>query len=105
VIIVETPIFTRQINQLLSVESYRRLQIALADDPRHGAVIPRSGGLRKFRWEGSGRGKRGGIRVIYTWIPDRSWLLMLVAYPKSERDDLSRDQLRILRRIVEEEFG
>jgi mRNA-degrading endonuclease RelE of RelBE toxin-antitoxin system len=71
VIIVETPVFTRQINQLSSVESYRQLQIALVDDPKRAPVIPRSGGLRKIRWEGSGRGKRGGIRVIYAWIVER----------------------------------
>jgi carotenoid cleavage dioxygenase-like enzyme len=64
VIIVETPIFTRQINRLLSSESYRELQIALVDDPRRAPVIPRSGGLRKVRWEGSGRGKRRDSRDL-----------------------------------------
>jgi mRNA-degrading endonuclease RelE of RelBE toxin-antitoxin system len=105
VIIVETPISTRQINRLLSSESYRELQIALVDDPRRAPVIPRSGGLRKVRWEGSGRGKRGGIRAIYAWIPERDWLLMLLAYSKNERHDLTPEQLRTLRRAVEEEFG
>jgi mRNA-degrading endonuclease RelE of RelBE toxin-antitoxin system len=104
VTIVETSIFTRQVNHLLSAESYRQLQIALVDDPRRPPVIPRSGGLRKLRWEGSGRGRRGGIRVIYKWIPEREWLLMLLAYSKSEHDDLTREQLRILRRVVEEEL-
>ena len=67
-----------------------------------GKVIPSSGGLRKLRWAGSGRGKRGGLRVIYYWqtADDQIWLL--VAYPKSERDDLSHDQIKQLRRLVEE---
>lgn len=81
--------FTRQIQSLLSAESYRELQLALADEPRRGRVIPRSGGLRKIRWEGTGRGRRGGIRVIYYWIPDREMLLMLLAYPKNVQDDLT----------------
>ena len=103
-IIVETPVFTRQINRLLSLESYRGLQLALVDDPARGATIGGSGGLRKLRWEGSGRGRRGGIRVIYCWIPDRNWILMLLAYGKNEQDDLSPAQLKVLRRVVEEEL-
>ena len=103
-IIVETPVFTRQIDRLLSVTSYRELQNALVDDPSRGNVIPGTGGLRKLRWLGSGRGKRGGIRVIYYWIRDRDWILMLLAYPKSERDDLTAEQQRLLRQLVEEEL-
>ena len=103
-IIVETPVFTRQIDRLLSVTSYRELQNALVDDPSRGNVIPGTGGLRKVRWLGSGRGKRGGIRVIYYWIRDRDWILMLLAYPKSERDDMTAEQKRLLRQLVEEEL-
>ena len=103
-IIVETATFTRQIDRLLDVPSYRELQNALVDDPARGKVIPGTGGLRKFRWSGSGRGKRGGIRVIYYWIRERDWILMLLAYPKAERDDLTAEQKRILRRLVEEEL-
>jgi len=103
-ILVETPVCTRQINRLLSPESYRALQMALVDDPARGATIRGSGGLRKVRWEGSGRGRRGGIRVIYFWLRDRDWILLLLAYPKSEQDDLTPAQLKILRRMVEEEL-
>jgi mRNA-degrading endonuclease RelE of RelBE toxin-antitoxin system len=104
VLIVETAIFTRQIEALLSKESYRQLQVVLADDPRRGSVIPRSGGLRKLRWEGSGRGKRGGIRVVYYWVSERNLLLMLLAYPKNVQEDLTSAQLRLLRQVVEEEL-
>jgi hypothetical protein len=61
-ILVETPVFTRQINQLLSVESYRALQVALVDDPARGARIRGSGGLRKVRWEGTLGRKRPGAQ-------------------------------------------
>ena len=69
-----------------------------------GAVMVGSGGLRKVRWAAQGRGKRGGVRVIYYWAVEQDRLLMLLMYPKSEKDDLSREQLIILRNIVEEEY-
>jgi mRNA-degrading endonuclease RelE of RelBE toxin-antitoxin system len=104
VIILETSLFTRQIDRLLSLDSYRDLQNHLMDDPKRGAVIPGTGGLRKVRWQTGSRGKRGGIRVIYYWIVDQSAILMLLAYPKSEQDDLTAAQKRKLRQIVEEEL-
>lgn len=64
-VIIETSIFTRQVPTLLADEEYRELQTALVNRPHLGAVIPGSGGLRKMRWSRPGRGKRGGIRVIY----------------------------------------
>ena len=57
-----------------------------------------------MRWAAPGRGKRGGVRVIYYWAVEQERLLMLLMYPKSEKDDLSREQLMILRKIVEEEY-
>lgn len=59
-LIVETSIFTRQIQAAISDDSYRELQAVLSAHPDAGSVIPGSGGLRKLRWVASGRGKRGG---------------------------------------------
>ncbi|HEX8320095.1 type II toxin-antitoxin system RelE/ParE family toxin [Longimicrobium sp.] len=103
--IVETPLFTRHVEELLSPESYRDLQIVLLDDPTVGPVIPRTGGIRKVRWAGSGRGKRGGVRVIYYFAVARDRLLMLYVYPKNQQDDLTEAQRRALRAIVEAEYG
>lgn len=103
--IVETPLFTRHVKELLSPESYRDLQIVLLDDPTVGPVIPRTGGIRKVRWAGSGRGKRGGVRVIYYFAVARDRLLMLYVYPKNQQDDLTEAQRRALRAIVEAEYG
>ena len=103
-VIIETSIFTRQVQKLLNDETYREFQIALAERPDMGAVMRGSGGLRKVRWAAQGRGKRGGVRVIYYWAVEQEQLLMLLMYPKSERDDLTREQLKILRKIVEEEY-
>ena len=64
-VIKETSVFTRQVSKRLDAESYRLLQLRLAADPEAGDLMRGSGGLRKIRWQGSGRGKRGGVRVIY----------------------------------------
>lgn len=103
-VILETPTFTRQVRALLDEESYRAFQLELVANPERGALIRGSGGLRKIRWQGSGRGKRGGVRVIYYWAAEREIVLLLLAYPKNEQADPTPDQLKVLRRVVEEEF-
>ncbi len=99
---VETPTFTRLIAKFMGDDEHAKLQLGLALRPEWGKVIPGSGGLRKLRWAGSGRGKRGGLRIIYYWqtADDQIWLLL--AYRKSERDDLSHDEIKQLKRLVEE---
>jgi len=101
---VETPVFTAEIRALLPDEDYRALQVALLLRPEQGAVIPGSGGLRKVRWAAPGRGKRGGLRVIYYWHPREMTIYLLMAFAKNVRTDLTPAQLKILRRLVEEEF-
>lgn len=103
-VLAETPTFTRQVTQLLDEESYRLFQLELVANPKRGPVIPRSGGLRKARWGGSGRGKRGGVRVIYYWADSLDLILLLFIYPKGVQEDLTASQLKTLRRAVEEEF-
>lgn len=103
-VIVETAVFTRQVKALLPDMFYRDLQNALITRPEAGSVIPGSGGLRKLRWQYGGRGKRGGMRVIYYWAVEQQRILMLFMYPKNARDDLSPAQLKVLRQVVEAEF-
>jgi hypothetical protein len=105
VIFLETPIFTRQIKELIDDEEYRALQLRLLADPNAGDLIPRSGGLRKIRGGLPGRGRRGGARVIYYWVTAQSKIYMLLAYAKNEQDDLTNEQLRTLRALVQQEFG
>jgi mRNA-degrading endonuclease RelE of RelBE toxin-antitoxin system len=104
VVIVETSIFTRRVVRLLDDESYRLLQAELLQDPEKGALMRGSGGLRKLRWAVPGRGKRGGVRVIYYWAVSKDRFLMLLIYDKTEQDELTADQVRQLRQLVEREF-
>jgi mRNA-degrading endonuclease RelE of RelBE toxin-antitoxin system len=101
---VETPVFTSSLRGLLSAEEYRQLQLALLLRPEQGAVIRGSGGLRKLRWGVAGRGKRGGVRLIYYWAPADELFYLLYVYPKNVQDDLTPSQVRTLRRLVEEEL-
>jgi mRNA-degrading endonuclease RelE of RelBE toxin-antitoxin system len=103
-VIIETPIFTRRMQTILADDEYRLLQSQLIQRPDAGKIIPGSGGLRKLRWSASGRGKRGGVRVIYYWFVSSEIILMLFAYPKNERDDLTPDQMKQLKKIVEGEL-
>lgn len=101
---IETPVFTRTVTELLDDHQYHALQLALMIRPTLGAVIKGGGGLRKLRWALPGTGKRGGIRIIYFWDEASESIYMLFAYRKNVREDLTAEQLRLLARLVREEF-
>ena len=103
-VIVETPIFTKQLLATLSDDEYRLFQNMLLERPDAGKVIPGSGGLRKLRWAVEGRGKRGGLRVIYYWFTAGGTIMLLFIYPKNMQDNLTPDQLKQLKKVVEEEY-
>ena len=101
---VETPIFTKELRSVLSDDEYRSIQTAIMLRPEQGSLIRGTGGLRKLRWGASGRGKRGGLRLIYYWDKASDTIYMLYVYPKSKQDHLTPQQIRILSRLVREEF-
>lgn len=101
---VETPVFTQLVQANLDEDAYRALQLSLFLRPEQGSVIRASGGLRKVRWGVEGRGKRGGIRVIYFWDKTEMKCYMLFLYRKNEQGDLTAAQLRALSKLVREEF-
>jgi hypothetical protein len=103
-VIIETTIFTHQVQALLADEEYRRLQTVLVIRPDTGDLIPGSGGLRKVRWGAQGRKKRGGVRVIYYWAVQQNCILMLLIYAKNEQDNLTLEQLKVLKSMVEKEY-
>jgi len=101
---VETPIFTEEVRNLLGEEGYRSLQLALLFRPEQGALIKGTGGLRKIRWGAKGKEKRGGCRIIYYLDKPQDVIYMLFVYPKSAQADLTPVQIRILSKLVKEEF-
>src|SRR5438105_5805650 len=103
---LETSFFTRQITSLLSDSEYSALQGALVVNAAAGDLIPGTGGLRKLRWlqPKRGKGKRGGVRIIYYWYEPRAVVYLLLAYSKGERVDLSAREKRLLKQLVAEEF-
>jgi hypothetical protein len=102
--IVETRVFTRLIAGLMSDEEYRGLQTELIARPHAGAIISGGGGIRKVRWAVQGRGKSGGVRVIYYWATAYDTILMLLVYPKNEQDNLTDEQTRALSTLVKKEY-
>lgn len=104
-VFLETSIFSRTIQSLLSDDEYRKLQIALMENPEKGDLIPGGSGLRKIRWARQGTGKSGGLRTIYYWALAQDQILMLFAYPKSRMENLTDRQLAELAKVAREEFG
>ena len=102
----ETVLFTKQVVDKLEDSEYLKLQSALILQPDLGDLIPDSGGLRKLRWVESrrGKGKRGGVRVIYYWYAPVELIYFLLMYSKSEQDDLSASQKKALRQLIAREF-
>jgi hypothetical protein len=100
-VFIETPVFTKQVKALLSDEGYTAFQWYLALNPKAGDVVKDTGGLRKVRWSMQGTGKSGGVRVIYFHVAAQSQIRMLAIYSKGEKDDLSAEERKILRKMVE----
>ena len=101
---IETSVFTTALRRHLDDGTYRALQLAVLFRPTQGPVIQGGAGLRKLRWAASSRGKRGGIRLIYYWEPESETFYMLYLYAKNEQGDLTSAQLKVLAKLVREEF-
>ena len=78
------------------------LEKALLKNPHVGDVIQDTGGARKMRIQLEGRGSRGGGRVIYVDVFEKEQLYLLFAYPKNVQDDLTPDQKKVVRKLVDE---
>lgn len=100
-IFIEAPPFERVRQDYLDDDEYRLLQMALMANPAAGDLLRGSGGIRKIRWAAAGRGKRGGLRVIYYWVGRRNHVLLLTMYRKSEISDLTPAQVSALRALLD----
>jgi hypothetical protein len=101
-IFIETPIFTRRAKELLDDDAYITLQKLLVSNPSSGDVIEGTGGIRKIRVSAKGHGKRGGARVIYYHFVSVSQIALLMIYPKNEQQDLTADERKALKAVIEQ---
>lgn len=99
---VETRLFSRLVYNYLSEEEYSSLQRHLATWPDSGDVVPGAGGVRKIRWAVKGRGKRGGVRVVYVARVARELIWLLTIYAKNEDQSIPANVLRQIREELEE---
>jgi hypothetical protein len=101
---VETPVFTKELRSAITDDEYQALQTALLLRPEQGTLMPKTGGLRKVRWTGKGHGKSGGYRIIYFWHKATETIYMLYLYSKNRQENLTVQQAKLLRRLVQEVF-
>ena len=87
--------------KLLSDSERKALIDFLAANPVAGDVIPETGGVRKVRYAAGGKGKRGGVRVIYYLLDEGTPLYALLIYGKGEQESLTPDQKRVVRAFAE----
>jgi hypothetical protein len=100
--VVETPAYLADAERIFSVEERAAIVDVVSDDPQRGAVIPGTGGIRKLRVAASGRGKRGGARVIYLFGGDGLPIFLLAVFAKNEKSDLSRAERNDLAKATAE---
>jgi hypothetical protein len=103
---LEAPAFTRYVSGYLTDDEYRELQNRLAAAPDHGDVIPGTGGFRKLRWADPrrGKGRRGGLRVIYYYFPGERQIWLITLYDKDEASDLTPIERQGLKSAIEIEL-
>ena len=103
---VELPAFSRYRQDYLDDEAFRALQSALLANPEMGDVIEGTGGLRKMRQadQRRGKGKRGGLRVIYFWWKTGRQFWLFTLYDKNELDDLSFTERKALKEMLKREL-
>ena len=97
-IFIETSAFTKYLPDHLSDEDYHALQSYLMQKPDAGAIVRGTGGIRKVRWAPVGKGKSGGVRVIYYWKRPDHEIWMLTIFSKSEKSTIPS---HILKQIAE----
>lgn len=100
---IETPFFAKAVERYLDDDEYAELQAHLNKNPEAGVVVPGSGGVRKLRWVAKGRGKRGGLRIIYFVRLARGHIWMLTIYGKNVTENIPAHMLRAMKKAIEDE--
>ncbi len=98
---IEASAFTKYVYKYLSEDEYLGLQSFLLQYPEAGKVVPKSGGVRKVRWAMTGKGKSGGVRVIYYFKKKDDEIWLLTIYSKSETENIPAHVLRQIAKEIE----
>ncbi len=103
---VEAPAFTRHLSRYLNDDDYGELQTTLGANPEVGDLMPGTGGFRKMRWADArrGKGRRGGLRIIYYHFPADQQIWLMTLYDKDEASDLTAREKRALKALIESEL-
>ena len=104
---IEAPAFTRHLSEYLADDDCRKLQDRLGANPEFGDLMPGTGGFRKVRWADArrGKGRRGGLRVIYYHFKSDSQIWLVTLYDKNEASDLTAGEKKALKSAIENEVG
>ena len=100
-IFIATAYYTRIIADYLSDYEHGKFQAYLAEHPDDGDIIKGTGRVRKIRWGAKGKGKSGGVRIIYYWRPSRDHIYLLTIYGKNEASTLTANEKEYLKKKVE----
>jgi mRNA-degrading endonuclease RelE of RelBE toxin-antitoxin system len=98
--VLETPFFLRKAATLLDEGERSELVVFLGKNPEAGDIIPETGGVRKLRWAAQGRGKRGGVRLIYYFHSDTFPLFLLTVYAKNQKANLTRAERNDFQKLI-----
>jgi len=100
-IFVEISKFTSLLDDYLNDEEYRKLQNYLLENPKAGVILRGSGGIRKLRWAARGKGKSGGVRIIYYWAEQPEHIYLLTLYSKGEQENIDAASLKRIVKLLE----
>jgi len=103
---IEAPAFTRHLPDYLNDDEYKELQARLGSNPELGDLMPGTGGFRKTRWADvrRGKGRRGGLRVVYYHFRSDHQIWLMTLYDKDEASDLTASQKKALKASIESEL-
>ncbi len=94
---------SKTLEHYLDDDDYADLQTFLNQRPEAGDIFPSSGGVRKLRWAGQGKGKRGGLRVIYYLRSKQEQIWMLTLYSKNAKETLPAHTLKKIKEAIEDD--
>lgn len=98
--IAELPEYFRKSERLLSDLERKQIVDYLAANPKAGAIMQGTGGIRKLRWAREGMGKSGGVRVIYYYFNESMPLYLLTVFGKGEKDNLTKTERNELAKLT-----